>query len=91
MENLAKGCILELRALIPNAVKALRREGLLVVHPTSYGEPANAVASARGYAYANDYEKHYGLPLQAYGKPNKVKRTEPLSKEQLRQLKRAWS
>ena len=88
VENLVKGCVLELRTFVPEAVKELRREGLLAVHPTNYGEQGSAVASAIGYAYANDYEKHYGLPLLAYGKPSKIKRAEPLSKEQLDALKR---
>lgn len=87
VENLVKGCILELRALIPDAVKELRREGLLVVHPASYGEQTSAVASPTGFAYANDYEKHYELPLQTYGKPNRIKKAEPLSREQLDALK----
>jgi len=88
VDNLPKGCPCELRTFIREAGKALRREGLLVVDTTGYGEQASAISSPKGYEYANMYEKHYRLPLLTYGKPEKQAKAKPWTPEQLRQLKK---
>jgi hypothetical protein len=86
VDNLPKSSPPDLRPFIPKARHELMREGLLVPKSTSYGEHVYAVANARGYEYANVYEKHAGLPLAEHGKPPATRKAKPLSNEQLRKL-----
>lgn len=87
VDNLPKSCPVELRNWVDRASNELLREGLLVPKPTSHGQHIFAVASPQGYDYANSYERHAGLPLMVYGKPQRNKRALPLSKEELHKLK----
>lgn len=86
VDNLPKSSPPDLRPFISKARDELMREGLLVPKHTSYGEHVYALANARGYEYANAYEKHAGLPLAEHGKPPATRRVKPLGEEELRKL-----
>lgn len=89
VDNLKKGCPLDIRSHIPIAIKELIRDGLLRKKPTSYGEQACAVANAKGYDYANVFERQARLPELEYGKPSvSTPKAIPLTPEELRTLGR---
>jgi hypothetical protein len=86
-DNLPKGCPKELRPYVNTAIEELKREQLLSVHSTGYGPQATAVLSKEMYDYANLYCRHYGLPEEEFGKPQKRRKAEPLPEDVLRALR----
>jgi hypothetical protein len=89
VDNLKKGCPLEIRSHVPAAIKELIQEGFLRKKPTSYGEQTSAVANAKGYDYANLFERESRLPELEYGKPSGISpKAIPLTSEELRALGR---
>ena len=63
VDNLPKGYPLSGRGLFPSVVKRLKKEGYLVIHPTSYGPQVSASIAMRAKALdlANEYRTSVGM------------------------------
>jgi hypothetical protein len=85
-DNLPKSCPPELEQFVKLAIEELRKENLLVIKPTNYGDQATAVMAGVGRDYANAYRRHVNLPETDFNPTKKVK-LPPLTKEELRKLK----
>jgi len=85
-DNLPKSCPPDLEQYVKAAIQELRKERLLVIKPTNYGDQATAVMAGVGRDYANTYRRHVNLPETDFNPTKKVKVT-PLTKEELRKLK----
>ena len=85
-DNLPKSCPSELEKCVREAIQQLRRERLLNIKPTSYGEQASAVMTDRGRDYANAYRRHVNLPETDFTPPRQES-THTLTDAELRQLK----
>jgi hypothetical protein len=85
-DNLPKSCPPELEQYVKAAIEELRKERLLLIKPTNYGDQAAAVMAGLGRDYVNAYRRHVNLPETDFNPTKSVKAT-PLSKEELRKLK----
>lgn len=61
-DNLRKSCPPEFEQYVKAAIEELRKERLLVIKPTSYGDQATAMMTDVGRDYANAYRRHVALP-----------------------------
>jgi hypothetical protein len=86
VESLNKGCPTILSYCLPQAIAELKAERLLIVWPTGYGPQACVIANAKGYGYANDYQKFANLPVIDYTKPPPAN-VPPLPLDELHKLK----
>jgi len=84
--NLPKSCPPELQQHVNAAIAQLRKERLLTIKPTNYGEQASAIMSELGREYANAYRAHVDLPETDFT-PSKKAKASPLTEEELRKLK----
>jgi hypothetical protein len=88
VDNLKKGCPLELRSFIDAAIQELENpHRLLVTWPSGYGKRCCAIASQAGYDLANVYNEYAGLPHIIFGKPPSTAKVPPLPEDELRKLK----
>ena len=88
VDNLKKGCPLEFRSFVDDAIQELKTlHRLLVTWQTSYGERCCAVATQAGYDLANVYTEYAGLLHIEYGKPPAGAKVRPLPEDELRKLK----
>lgn len=83
--NLPKSCPIELRGYMNEAIAELRKEGLLRIKRTSYGEHVSAAVNGAGISYANTYRRHVNLP-ETDLRPRQTE-VEPLTPDELRKLK----
>jgi len=86
VDNLPKSCPHELEQNVKAAIDELRKEKLLVIKPTSYGQQASATMADLGRNYANAYREHVNLPETDFNSTKKVEAS-PLTKEELRKLR----
>ena len=88
VDNLGKGCPLELKHFLVAAIQELKSKNrLLITWPTGYGEQACVVANQAGYDFANAYNAHAHLPLMEYGKTKPKPKPASLPPDELRKLK----
>ncbi len=85
-DNLPKSCPPEFEQYVKAAIEELRKERLLVIKPTNYGEQVSAIMADQGRNYANTYRKHVDLPEIDFSPTRRVKGPS-LTKEELRKLK----
>lgn len=86
LDNLPKSCPAELEKFVRHAIQELRKERLLNVKPTGYGEQASANMTDTGREYANAYRRRVHLPETDFN-PRPQTRAPPLTDEQLKKLR----
>ena len=86
VDNLPKSCPHELEQNVKAAIDELRKEKLLLIKPTSYGQQASATVTDLGRQYANAYRKHVNLPEIDFN-PTKKAEAPFLTSEELRKLR----